>query len=137
MSRTDWVRVLCACVAMAGLAGCPRVAYVTAYNNTGVEVTVGEDGGSGTVVPPGGEARFRFTGHAIVVESGLGRWWYPRQIPGDGASGPFFDGTLRLQVEPDGALYALAPGEPAPSARLRPQPRGFPLRPSVGTDGER
>lgn len=133
--RALWL--LCVCVTVGGLSGCPRVAYVHAYNHTGVEVTVGEDGGVGVTVPPGGDARFRFTGHAIVIESRLGRWWYPRNLPGGGATGAFFDGTLRVQVGPDGALYALAPGEAPGSPEGRAQPEGFPLRPAANVDKER
>lgn len=131
MARLKVVVLFSLCIQMALLTGCPRVAYVNAYNNTGVEVTVGEEGGASAVVPPGGETTFRFTGYAVIVESTLGHWWYERNIPGGGQTGEFFDGTLRVQIEPDGALYALRPRERAPKTHFPGQPDGFPLVPST------
>lgn len=115
-------------VTLLALAGCPRFASVIVFNNTEVSLTV-EGAGNRYTVGPEGSIEFRFGGEGLLVTSDLGRWRYERKIPHGGADGPFFDGTLRLQIQSDGAAYAVPVGKMAPIVLPTNQPEGYPLRP--------
>ena len=110
-----------------GLTGCPRYAYVELYNNTPMDLTI-DSSGLVQDVAPGQSLRFKFTGNSLQVKSNLGIWSYSRNIPYSGDDGPYFDGTLRIQINPDGVIYALKTGEVPPLSSFTEQPQGYPLR---------
>jgi len=112
---------------IVGLTGCPRYAYVEVYNNTTMNLTV-DSSGLVRDIAPGKSLRFKFTGNAFQVKSSLGIWSYSRNIPHSGSDGPYFDGTLRVQINPDGVIYALKTDEIAPLSSFSEQPQGYPLR---------
>jgi hypothetical protein len=121
------------CVLM--LTGCPRFAYIDAYNNTGQSLEIIESGVS-HFAEQGERVTFRFGSDSFVVRSSFGVWVYDRQIPHSGETGEYFDGTLRLQIEPDGLIYALGLEQEAPTHVPFQQPEGFPLSPrEVSTRG--
>ena len=115
------------------LTGCPRIAYVAAYNNT-TTVLVIDSSGLVRDVKPGQVVRFGFTGNSLKITSELGTWNYSRNIPHSGSDGPYFDGTLRIQIDPDGAIYALKTGESPPLSGSFEQPDGYPLHPRKSAD---
>lgn len=69
-------------------------------------------------------------GYSFHVKSELGVWYYPREIPYGGEDGPFFDGTLRVQLNRDGVIYAVLPDETRPVVSVVEQPEGYPLKPT-------
>lgn len=127
--KSYYVHVLSVCSVLLLMAGCPRFADVEVYNNTSITLIV-RSSGLEERVEPRKSGRFRFTGHAFQVESSLGRWSYSRNIPHNGEDGPFFDGTLRLQINEDGTVYALRKELRPPQVKLIDQPNGYPLRPN-------
>ena len=54
---------------------------------------------------------------------------YPRNIPFSGEYGPYYDydGTLRIQIDPDGVIHALKTGEAPPLSDFPEQPYGYPI----------
>lgn len=123
------VRVLSVCSVLLLMVGCPRFAEVEVHNNTSVTLIV-RSSGLDERVEPGKSGQFRFTGDAFQIESSLGKWSYSRNIPHNGENGPFFNGTLRLQINKDGTVYALQKDQRPPQASLPEQPNGYPLRPN-------
>ena len=119
-----------ALLAGAFLTGCPRFSEVVLYNNAGADLTLNIAGQS-YVVADGSVARFRYTATSVEVKSALGLWTYERNIPHGGSDGPFFDGTLRLQIEPNGTLYALKPDQIPPLDFFPEQPAGYPMSPAA------
>jgi hypothetical protein len=113
------------------LTGCPRFAYIALYNNTGFDVIL-LTGGHRHDVASGATVVFKFTGWSLEAESELGRWTYERAIPHDGKDGAYFDGTLRLQLNKDGHLYALQVKQAPPILNFTEQPHGYPLSPAAG-----
>lgn len=111
------------------LTGCPRFAYVEVYNNTTTVLMI-DSSGLEKDVKPGQTARFRFTGNSFKVKSNIGTWGYSRNIPHSGRDGPYFDGTLRIQINADGVIYALKIGESPPLSDSSEQPHGYPLYPN-------
>lgn len=111
------------------MAGCPRLAHVAIYNNTQVDILI-RSSGIEESVGVGKIARLRLTGEVFEVETTQGRWTYRRNIPHNGEDGIFFDGTLRLQIDEDGMVYALKKDQSPPQAKLIEQPRGYPLQPT-------
>lgn len=124
-----FVRVLSVCTVLLLMAGCPRFADVEVYNNTSNALVV-RSSGLDERVEPGKSGQFRFTGQSFQVESALGHWSYSRNVPYNGENGPFFDGTLRLQINEDGTVYALQKEQRPPQVKLFEQPNGYPLRPN-------
>lgn len=126
MTNRLLVRIIFLALLVLGLTGCPRYAYVEAYNNTAVGLTIDA---SGLVqdVEPGKSWRFKYTGSSLRVKSSLGTWSYPRNVPHSGNDGPYFDGTLRVQINSDGVIYALRHGENPPLSDFTEQPQGYPL----------
>ena len=112
----------------ASLAACPRLAYIDVYNNTPVQLEVNSSGYAGQI-QPGGIVRLRLSGQQFSINSDLGHWVYRRRIPHDGEDGEYFDGTLRLQVNANGKIYALSKEATPPASDIREQPEGFPLIP--------
>ena len=110
------------------LTGCPRVAHIEIYNNTSETLTINSSG-LHSRVEPGALERFRYTGSSLQISSSLGSWDYLRNIPHGGNDGPFFDGTLRLQVNSSGLVHALRADDVPPVSGLLEQPTGFPLHP--------
>lgn len=110
------------------LTGCPRAAYIDAYNNTNSMLLI-DSTGDVAVIKPNQSLRMIFNGDNFKIESDLGKWKYPRNVPYGGHDGPFFDGTLRLQINPDGTIYALKVKWRPPLSSFPEQPAGYPLRP--------
>jgi hypothetical protein len=116
---------------LAVIAGCPRVAYVDFYNNTNVVLKLNIDD-TDSLVPPGEHSKIKFMANTFSIKSGLGVWIYGRNIPHSGMDGEFFDGTLKVQVEPDGKVYALRRVDRPPiKVSNYKQPAGYPLSPSA------
>ena len=115
-------------VSMCILVGCPRMAYIDLFNNTGVPISIKSFDNVYTVEPDH-TISFIFPGKDFTIESELGKWRYPRSIPHGGEDGPFFDGTLRVQLNRDGTVYAIRTGEFPPIAVFVEQPLGYPLSP--------
>jgi hypothetical protein len=108
------------------LAGCPRLAYIEAYNNTDADLLLNSHGEKKTV-KPNQSVRISL-GYSFQVESEVGTWSYQRNVPHSGSDGPYFDGTLRVQINPGGIIYALKTNEKAPLSNFTEQPQGYPLR---------
>lgn len=110
------------------LVGCPRFAYVKIYNNTGIPIRVWNQHEE-FLVQKNEIVRFKlsYEFHVITEE---GTWIYSRSVPYNGEDGPFFDGTLTVQIEPDGKVYAIPVGIEPPIYKFSVQPVGFPLIPS-------
>jgi hypothetical protein len=109
--------------------GCPRIAYLDAYNNTAVNIELNSAGYIASVLP-GKHSRIRFTGSFFNIKSELGDWKYNRNIPYSGRDGEFFDGTLNIQIEGDGKVYAIRKGDKSPIQILNyEQPDGYPISP--------
>jgi hypothetical protein len=105
------------------------MASVDIYNNAGVDVSVSA-GGKVTPISPGESKRVLFSSASMLVESELGSWAYGRVlIPGHGEDGPYFDGTVYVQIEANGQIYALQKLDARPAAEFPVQPEGFPLGP--------
>jgi len=115
---------LCACV----LTGCPKSAYIEAYKNTPTALTIGAPIlERGITLKSGQTAQLRFNGNYLKIKSEHGILNYPRNIPHSGEDGPYFDGTLRIQINPDGVIYALKTGETPPVSDFTEQPYGYPI----------
>lgn len=120
------LRVFIFLLLVIGIAGCPRYAYVEAYNNTEVALTI-DSAGLVRDIAPRASVKIKFTSGSFQVKSSLGVWSYPRNIPHSGNDGPYFDGTLKVQINPDGIIYALRTNEEAPLSDFAEQPEGYPL----------
>lgn len=107
--------------------GCPRLAYVKIYNNTGMLIEVSNETKSHKLT--NGESYRLRLGYEVTVTSNEGTWTYDRNVPHNGHDGPFFDGTLRVQIEPDGKVYALPVDKSASQNLDSAQPEGYPLTP--------
>ncbi|WP_027858468.1 hypothetical protein [Marinobacterium jannaschii] len=112
------------------LTGCPRMAKVDLYNNTGVDVSVNV-GGSVTHIPSKTSQTMLFSSESLIVKSKLGEWVYGRNlIPYGGESGPYFDGTLRVQLNSDGQVFVTKEKDQRPMLEFPHQPKGFPIEPN-------
>lgn len=110
------------------LTGCPRLAYVEAYNNTLTALTIETPYlERGIYLKSGQTARFGFGGDYFKVKSERSTLNYPRNIPFFGEYGPYYDGTLRIQINPDEVIYALKTEEVPPLSDFPEQPYGYPL----------
>lgn len=119
---------------LALITGCPRFAHVDLYNNTNAVLKLNA-ADIHSLVPPGEHSKFEFLSNTFIIESDLGVWIYSRNIPHSGEDGEFFDGTLKIQVEPDGTIYALRAADMPPiKVSNYKQPDGYPLSPSAGGD---
>lgn len=117
------------------LVGCPRYAYVELYNHSGVTIEVSASGITKTIDPDQTE-KFELTGRHFEVHSQLGYWVYPRNIPNMGEDGPYFKGTLRVQLNKNGDLYALKETQRFPVDSFDDQPIGYPLSATkINNDG--
>ena len=121
------IRLLVLFSAVLLLTGCPRFAYLEIFNNTDVPIEVFNETESYQLAVEE-TCRFRL-GYEVKVTSELGTWSYLRNVPHGGEDGPYFDGTLRVQINKDGSVYALEVGETAPKSGFVSQPEGFPLMP--------
>lgn len=111
------------------LSACPRIAHVSIYNNSGGAVRISVPGQESRLIAQGESFRFPFfEDHFTVSANGI-LWEYARNIPHSGENGPFFDGTLRVQLESDGSLHALKKEQVPPVLNFPEQPTGFPLKP--------
>jgi hypothetical protein len=105
------------------LTGCPRIAYISLYNNTGVDIRASDHGEHPkSFLVSGSSVKFGFTGSFVQ-----------RNIPLGGKDGPHFDGTLRLQINADGRIYALKGDELPPLVEFPTPPTGYPLMPTSGS----
>lgn len=110
------------------LTGCPRFAYVEAYNNTKTELMIESPSlKKGVKLKPDHAVRFEFGAYYFKVKSKHGTLTYPRNIPFSGEYGPYYDGTLRVQINTDDVIYALKTGEIPPVSDFPEQPYGYPL----------
>lgn len=112
------------------LPGCPRFAYLELHNATGDEIEFSISGDPASRVKPGASARVRAGARELDIGVSGRSCRYTMKIPHDGANGPYFDGTLRVRLDPDRALTALpSKRRPRGVAGAEPaQPLGFPLR---------
>lgn len=115
------------CLFIIVLTGCPRLAYINAHNNTNIALLL-DSSGEKQVVAPSQLVRMSF-GNDFKIKSDLGNWNYRRNVPHGGYDGPFFDGTLRIQINPDGTIYALKAEWRPPLTSFPEQPIGYPLKP--------
>ena len=67
------------CILSILLSGCPRMASVDLYNNTGVDVSV-NTGGHVTHIPSKTSKSFEFGSQNLIVESSLGSWKFDRNL---------------------------------------------------------
>lgn len=126
MGNRMFLRIFLFLLLVIGVTGCPRYAYLEAYNHTDVTLTI-DSAGLVQDVAPGTSIKIRFTGNSLQVRSSLGVWEYDRNIPHSGNDGPYFDGTLKVQINPNGVVYALRINEDAPLSDIVEQPQGYPL----------
>jgi hypothetical protein len=112
------------------LTGCPRFAYVDLYNNTSETLIVSAYSDE-LEIESGTHGRFELTGSNFSVSSKLGNWEYKRAIPHDGENGPYFNGTLKAQLNQDGKIYALKQDQNAPKPKFDSQPDGYPIEPNT------
>jgi hypothetical protein len=112
------------------LTGCPRFAYVELYNNTSETLFVSAYTDE-LEVKSGFHGRFELTGSNFSVSSKLGNWEYNRAIPHDGEYGPYFNGTLKAQINQNGKIYALKQDQKAPKPTFDSQPDGYPIEPNT------
>ncbi len=123
------IKIVLFCAAFFSFLGCPRVAHVDVYNNTGVGISV-DVGGKVNHISAGASKRIRFTASMMVVKSDFGEWHYGRDlIPYGGDEGPYIDGTIYVQLNDDGRVYALTEESSRPKITFTDQPEGFPLVP--------
>jgi hypothetical protein len=115
-------------LSLFSMTGCPRIAKIELYNNTSV-VLIFISGEQTVKIEPKQTRQLQFGRQSFHVESSLGRWHYSRTIPHNGENGPFFDGTLRLQINEDGIVFALQKNIRAPQVDFLLQPHGYPLSP--------
>jgi hypothetical protein len=108
------------------LSGCPRFAYIDLYNNTS-EVIFVSASNEELKVDVGTRGSFKLTGSEFIVTSELGNWKYKRLVPHKGEDGPYFNGTLKAQINQDGKIYALELEESAPKLTFESQPKGYPI----------
>lgn len=128
MKTTHYIGGLCLCLLSMYLTGCPRFASVLLYNNTSTLLIV-NTGGNKIHIEPKKTASFRFTTERFEIDTGAALWTYGRNIPHRGEAGPYFDGTIRLQVQTDGTVFVLRTDEMFPKQNVTDQPDGFPLHP--------
>ncbi len=106
------------------------MAYVDLHNNTGVAISVDIHGKKSEIAPKQNK-RLMFGGQFLIVNSSIGQWKYDRKIiPYGGEDGPYFDGTIHVQLNKDGLIYALKKSESPPLSNFNEQPKGFPIEPS-------
>ena len=109
------------------IAGCPRLAYIEIYNNTSTEISIDSSGLVNGIMPKQ-SLKFQF-GNDIQVTSDKGIWDYQKIIPHGGEDGPYFNGTLKLQLNEDGYIYALKVSDSFPLKNSSDQPKDYPLIP--------
>ena len=112
------------------LSGCPRIAEIDVYNHTGVSISL-NSGGNITNIFPGEIKVIAFTSSSLVVTSEIGTWEYGRDlIPYGGEDGEYFNGTVYLQINESGRVFATRENEKRPQSKFAAQPEGFPIEPS-------
>lgn len=112
------------------LSGCPRIAEIDVYNNTGVSISL-DSGGNITNISPGEVKVITFTSSSLAVTSEIGKWKYGRNlIPHGGEDGEYFNGTVYLQINKSGRIFATKKNEKRPQSEFSAQPEGFPIEPS-------
>lgn len=119
-------RLLFLIVAAVLLTGCPRIAYIEIYNNTLEELVI-DSAGQKKTVGPGKSVQLKYTGENFKVNSTSGQWMYQRNVPHSGNDGPYFDGVLRVQINPNMQAFALKVDEVPPISDFSKQPEGYPL----------
>jgi hypothetical protein len=106
------------------------MAHVNMFNNTGVNVTV-NIGGNVTEIQPKLSKSVVFSSNTLIVNSSLGEWSYDRSlIPYGGNDGPYFDGTIYVQLNRDGKIFIGKENDERPFVELNQQPEGFPVEPN-------
>jgi hypothetical protein len=124
------MRVFVLLLTVFALTGCPRFAYVDLYNNTSETLIVSAYTDE-LEIKAGTNGCFELTGSSFAVSSKLGKWEYTRAIPHDGENGPYFNGTLKAQINQDGKIYALKHEQNVPKAKFDLQPDGYPIEPNT------
>jgi hypothetical protein len=109
------------------LTGCLQLAHVEIYNNTEFDMML-DSHGEKKKLNSGQSTRF-ILGRFFQIESALGTWHYQRNVPHAGDDGPYFNGTLRVQINHRGAIYALKTEELSPISDFSGQPAGYPMMP--------
>lgn len=129
--RIPTLRLLSIIAVALVVAGCPRFAYLELHNFSGQAIEVSIPGER--VVPVGteGHVRLRAGARDLQVTSPVQTWSYTLLIPHGGENGRYFDGTLRVRLNEDGALIALSRDEDPVDAEGEQQPEGFPLLPAM------
>lgn len=115
------------------LSGCPRMAYLELHNFSERPVELSISGGQAHAVGVGDHVRLRAGGRSLQIASSDRNATYVLLIPHGGQDGPYFDGTLRVRLDEDGALVALRRREDPSEAQGKHQPEGFPLWPAEPT----
>ena len=111
----------------ACLWGCSKMMEVVWINNTGSEVTVqlGRPVRHEVRLPNGVSQKIGISEVVIIAHRGT-KWTYfnipTRNLP-EGRP----NGTVVLQIEPDGLLYRCPTTNRAPVSPVPPQPEGFPV----------
>lgn len=113
------------------LTGCPRMAYLELHNFSERRVELSISGGQAQAVEAGDHIRLRAGGRSLQIASSDRSATYVLLIPHGGKDGPYFDGTLRVRLDEDGALVALRPRADPSEAHRKHQPEGFPLLPAA------
>ncbi|MGH8311080.1 MAG: metallo-beta-lactamase, partial [Steroidobacteraceae bacterium] len=132
---------------LTALTACqpPQFLYEV-FNNTGLEVSIAE-GAKRILIPPGKARRTEHGAYGLALATPSdGLWTYaygvlPTRTSDPGLEDFNADGggfwrrpLLRLQLQPDGSLYAVGRRERPPLTAFRRQPPGFPLTPGVNYD---
>ncbi len=129
------------------LASCqPPMFIYEVFNNTGRDVSI-VDRAKRVLIPPGKARRTEAAsrGQLTLVTGSDELWhygygvlprWGERDLRDFDADGGGFwrRPLLRLQLQPDGSLYAVGRNERPPLEAFRKQPHGFPLSPGVSYD---
>ncbi|TGG90594.1 hypothetical protein E4656_17850 [Natronospirillum operosum] len=110
------------------LLGCPRVAYIEVYNNTSHTIKI-DTSTDIAEAEPAGSVTLPIAYSYFHIEFNQETWRYNRNIPHDGSDGPYFDGTLRIQINSDKLGYALETNQKPPVVDFEEQPTGYPIEP--------
>jgi len=123
------VKLIILSIVTALVSGCPRIATIEIYNNSGVVLDYYFGGMTGVILYKD-SAVLDYTSDGYKINSENGTWIYQRKIPHSGESGEYFDGRLKVQIEPDGRVFVLKIDDNSPVSILGyDQPRGYPLVP--------
>jgi hypothetical protein len=135
------------------LQGCPKGVAIQLFNNSKEELLILTQSNGPLKWSTGSSLRFQSGENGmkaarderdhivplLSVKKGtmllnykLSFYGTPDEYIGCSAGTTFSSGTIeyRLQLEEDGNLYLVKPGDPFPARSLEPQPTGFPIKPA-------